>query len=182
MRHACGMYGAAPHACGALNLCCQPSARLRRWMLLLADTAQFGRARPRVVSPAHKDSLDGQKVSFRNAPQQKWPIGQQHVPRSAASGWTCAEGHTVGRFARSCAAELLLLLKPASRGRPMLSWTQKDRPQTLKVRPRTAIERATSIMPRLHVGRAWRPRALTMRLRSFTAQARGHACWACTAS
>ena len=64
----------------------------------------------------------------------------------------------------------------------MPSWMQKDRPQTFKVRPITSIKRATSIMARLHAGRAWSPRALTMLVRLCAAQASDHAWRARTAS
>ena len=56
------------------------------------------------------------------------------------------ESNTDGRNVCSCASQLLLLLRRAFGTRPTPTWMQKERRRFIQVRPRTAIERAPSLM------------------------------------
>ena len=68
----------------------------------------------------------------------------------------------------------------ATTARPTARILQKERLQTLKVRPNTAIERAPSLTTHAHPLSA-KPHVLTVRLMPCAAQASGNTGWACVA-
>ena len=77
-------------------------------------------------------------------------------------------------------AQMALLAKPTLGMLPGPDQMQKDRPQFTQVRPRTVIERATSLGSWLPHNRA-KPRDLTLRLWPCMACARCHAYRMCAA-
>ena len=61
-----------------------------------------------------------------------------------------AESVVVDRFVCSCAEQAMVVSRRASGTRSIPGRVQKDRPQKVKVRPRTALERAPSLTDPQH--------------------------------
>ena len=76
-----------------------------------------------------------------------------------------------------CAPQYRLLSRPTPTARPRARLLQKERSQSFKVRPRTAIARAPSLTARVHTPSA-KPHVLKVRLMPCAAQAIGHNGWA----